>query len=40
LILSEGGVVYPRSVGKQYKREGDLAKQEHGVVVEPELDQA
>jgi hypothetical protein len=40
LVLSQGGEVYPRGVGKQYEREGDLAEQEHGVVVEPEFDQA
>jgi hypothetical protein len=39
-VLSQGGEVDPRGIGKQYEDEGDLAKQEHGVVVEPELDQA
>jgi hypothetical protein len=38
--LSQDGEVDPRGVGKQYEREGDLAQQEHGVVVEPELDKA
>jgi hypothetical protein len=29
-----------RSVGEQDEREGDFAEQQHGVIVEPYLDQA
>jgi hypothetical protein len=40
LVLSQCGEVGPRGVGEQHEREGDFAEQQHGVIVEPHLDQA
>jgi hypothetical protein len=38
--LPQSGEVDPRGVCEQHEREGDFTQQQHGVIVEPELDYA
>ena len=37
LVLAQGPEVGPRGIREKHDREGDLAQQEHGVLVEREL---